>query len=418
MAMPDAVGALRERTFRPLYYAQVTSVLGDNIAPVALAFAVLHLNGSPSDLGLVLAARTLPMVALVIPAGVWADRFGRQWLMIGSDIVSFASQGVLAALLILGDAQLWHLIALQAVYGTAAAFFLPASSGLVPETVSPARLQQANALIGLSFGAASVVGPLVAGVVVVVAGAGWAIALDALTFAASAIFLSRLRSLEYARPPRTEPFFTQLAAGWREVRSRSWAWVSIADFGLFQFFVLGFFFVLGPVVAEQSLGGASAWAVIVAALGLGSIAGSGLALRLEPRRPLVAVFVASLAFAPALVLLGVAAPLVAVAGAWAIAGAAMLFSQTLWETTLQEKIPAEARSRVSAYDWLGSLALRPLGFAAAGPLAALFGVKATLWLAASALVLFTLATLRVPSVREVERTRHEVRLKTAQATDA
>ena len=403
MRMPEALSPLREPRFRLLYLAQTASVVGDSVSPIAIAFAVLGLTGSATDLGIVLAARSIPMVLLVVPAGVIADRFGRGRVVIASDLVSLASQGGLAALLIAGQAHLWQLILLQTVYGAAAALFLPASSGLVPETVSAERLQRANALRFQSIGAAGVVGPALGGVLVATVGSGSALAIDAATFAVSASLLSRLGSLGTAPGEQRPSLVSELALGWREVRARAWVWVSILDFGFFQFFVLGSLYVLGPLVASRSLGGASAWGLVLAAYGLGAVVGSTLALRVTPRRPLVTAFLGSLAFPPALVLLGFPAPLLVLAAGWTVAGVALGLGNVLWETTLQEGIPAKFRSRVSAYDWLGSIAMRPLGLAAAGPLAGLLGVDLVLWLAAAALAATTALTLTVPSIRRLER---------------
>lgn len=401
--MPEALSPLRERRFRLLYLAQAASVVGDNVSPIAIAFAVLGLTGSATDLGLVLAARSLPMLLLVVPAGAIADRYGRGRVVIASDIVSLASQGGLAALFLAGQAHFWQVILLQAIYGSAAALFLPASSGLVPETVSADRLQQANALRYLTIGAATVIGPALGGVLVETAGSGSALAIDAATFAVSASLLSRLGSLGAPRAAERPAFLSELAAGWREVRARVWVWVSICDFAVFQFFTYGCFQVLGPLVASRSLGGASAWGTVVAAYGLGAVLGSAAALRVKPRRPLAAAFLASLAFSPALVLLGFPAPLALLAVGWAVAGIGIGLGNVLWETTLQERIPPDLRSRVSAYDWLGSLAVRPLGFLVAGPLAGAVGVDVTIWLAAGGLAGATALTLTVPSVRRLGR---------------
>jgi MFS family permease len=234
-------------------------------------------------------------------------------------------------------------------------------------------------------------------------GSGPALAIDAATFAVSAGLLSRLGSLRATGGVERPSLFSELALGWHEVKARAWVWISIVDFGFFQFFALGSLYVLGPLVASRSLGGASAWGIVLAAYGLGAVLGSTLALRLEPKRPLVAAFVGSLAFPPALVLLGFPAPLPVLAAGFAVAGAAIGLGNVLWETTLQERIPAQFRSRVSAYDWLGSIAIRPLGLAAAGPLAALLGVGPTLWLAAAALAATTALTLSMPSIRRLER---------------
>jgi MFS family permease len=418
MRSPGAVRALEAPRFRLLFAAQTISVLGDNIAPIALAFAVIGLGGSAVDLGLVLAARAVPMALLVVPAGVVADRFGRHRALIASDLVSFAAQAGLAAILLAGQARLWQVIVLQVAYGTAAAVFLPASSGLVPETVPPERLQDANSLVYFTFGLASVVGPALAGVLVATSSPGWAIAADALTFAASASILLRLALPKPAAEADRKSFRTDLALGWREVRSRTWILVSIADFGLFGFFVFGCFFVLGPVIAEESLGGAGSWAAIVAMFGLGAVAGSIIASRVRPARPLVATFCASLAFSPALALLAVPAALPALAAGWAGAGIALGFGGVIWETTLQERIPSAVRSRVSAYDWLASLSMRPLGYAAIGPLAAAIGSDGALWLAAGAIIAFTGATLCVPGIRRIERLPESARTETARTIPA
>jgi hypothetical protein len=187
------------------------------------------------------------------------------------------------------------------------------------------------------------------------------------------------------------------------VRSRTWIWASILDFCLFQLVVYGSFFVLGPIVAVASLGGAKGWAAVVTAYGIGAVAGSVLALRWRPSRPLVAAFLGSLLAVPALGLLAIPAALVLVAAGWAAAGVAIVFGNVLWETTLQERIGDEIRSRVSAYDWLGSLAMRPLGYVAVGPLATLLGVETTLWVAAGTLLAVTAATLALPAIRQLER---------------
>ena len=187
MAPSDTFGALREPRFRLLWLGQATSTLGDGLLPVALVFAVIEsLDGTATELGLVLAAHTLPLVAFVLIGGVWADRLPRQLVMLASDLVRFAVQATLAILFLTGTAELWQLVALIAVYGSAEAFFQPAATGVVPATVSPQRLQQANAMLGLTRSSAFVIGPAVAGVVVTVTNPGFVFAVDAATFAISA----------------------------------------------------------------------------------------------------------------------------------------------------------------------------------------------------------------------------------------
>jgi len=395
---------LREGAFRRRFLAEACSVVGDNVAPIAIAFAILDLTGSATDLGLVLAARTVALGVFLLIGGALADRFPRQRLMVVSDLVRFGTQGAFAALLLGGSAHLWELVALQALNGAATALFQPASVGLTPETVSPPLLQQANALLSMTVSVAGIAGPALAGVLVALASPGWAIAVDAASFLASALFLSGL-----AIPPRTvgkrEAVAQQLATGWREVRTRSWVWVSILNFMLFQLLVLATYQVAGPLIAKESLGGAGAWAVILAAVGIGSIVGNAIALVFEPRRPLRFAFWIGFLYLPAIVLLGVRAPTYAIAAASIVYGIAWSLPDTLWFTALQEHIPPDAISRVSSYDWLGSIALRPLGYAVVGPAIASIGVEATLLGAAALFAVVNAATLLTPSVTLLERRR-------------
>ena len=258
MALSDTFGALRERQFRLLWLGQATSTIGDGLLPVALAFAVIEsLDGTATQLGLVLAAHTLPLVAFVLIGGVWADRLPRQLVMLASDLIRCAVQAVLAILFLTGAAELWHLVTLIAVYGAAQAFFQPAATGIVPATVSPQRLQQANAMLGLTRSGAFVIGPAIAGAVVAVTNPGFVFAVDAATFAISATSLALLRVPRRVRERARESFLAELAGGWRELVSRTWLWVIIVWATTILFAVVAPFQTLGPMIAKQSLGGAA-----------------------------------------------------------------------------------------------------------------------------------------------------------------
>jgi MFS family permease len=405
---PAALEVLAERDFRLLFFARATSVFGDSIAPVALAFATLGLTGSASALGLVLAARTIPYAIFLPVGGVWADRFPRQRLMIASDLVRFATQGVFAGLLVTGTARLWEIALLQALGGAGSAFFQPASTAITPETVSVARLQQANALLSFTRSASGIGGPIAAGALLATIGSGYAIAADALTFGASAAFLLQLRLPRATRRAAHEPFVVELAAGWAEVHSRSWVLASVFDFMLFQILVIASVFVLGPLIAAEKLHGATAWAVIVAAIGVGAAVGDLLALRLEPRHPLLAGHLARILVTPMMVLLALAAPTFGIAAAGVFLGAALSFSNTLWFTALQENVPAHALSRVASYDWMGSSVLGPIGYAIIGPLAAVAGVRGTLIGAAALTVVLQAWVCSLPAVRELRRLHDRV----------
>jgi MFS family permease len=397
--MPRSLQVLREREYRLFFLGQAVSLIGDGMVNVALAFAVLDLTGSASDLGLVLAARMLPLVGFLLAGGVMADRLPRRTVMIAADLVRVASQGAIAALLIAGVAEVWQLAALSAVTGSATAFFNPASTGLMPAVVSPERLQQANALRGLAMAAGQIAGPALAGVLVAGAGAGWALAVDAATFAVSVAFLLRLRVPAMERL-EVRSVLADLREGWDTFRSYTWLWTFVAAAALGNF-VNAASGVLGPLVAKESLGGAPAWALIVSALGVGSLAGSVLALHTKARRPMLVATLPLFVFALPLAMLALELPAGWIALVSLFAGAGVMISNTVWETTLQQHVPADALSRVSSYDWFGSLAFQPIGFAVWGPVAELAGVSTTLWVAFALQMTSVLALLLVPSIRHL-----------------
>jgi MFS family permease len=404
VALPDTLGVLREPKFRLLWIGQATSTLGDGLVPVALSFAVIGtLDRSATALGVVLAAHMLPLVAFVLVGGVWADRLPRQLVMLGSDVVRGVTQAIAAVLLLTGAAELWHLVVLVAIYGTAEAFFQPAATGLVPATVSPERLQQANAMIGLSRSSAFVVGPAIAGAIAATTNPGIVFVADAATFVISALSLALLRPSRAERPAERQSFFADLAAGWRELVAHKWLWVIVIWASTFLGIVVAPFLTLGPVVAKESLGGASAWGMIAAGWGAGSLGGFLLALRWKPARPMLVCSLLVLLAAPPLALLALEAPAPVIAAAQVVGGTGMGFFSAVWMTTLQQHVREEALSRVSAWDWLGSFVFLPLGFVLAGPVSAAVGISTTLWASAAFAVLSTFVVLLVPEVRNLRR---------------
>jgi MFS family permease len=393
-------GALRERQFRLLFTGQLISLLGDSFSGIALAFAVLDLTGSATDLGYVFAAKTIPLVGFLLVGGVFADRLPRRAVMLAADVARMGAQGAVAFLVLTHSAQIWEIVILQAVAGTASAFFNPASTGLTPITISPERLQQANSLRGLSMASAGIVGTVIGGVCVTAVGPGWALAVDAASFAVSAFYLGQLRlPAQEKLPPQS--FLADLHEGWREFSSRTWVWVIVlaASIGNMMNSV---FAVLGAVISKRSLGGPLAWTVIIAALGVGSLIGGVISLRIHVRRPLY--FASSLValLAIPIALLALRAPAVVVAAGALLAGGGNMIFNALWETALQRHVPAAALSRVSAYDWFGSLAFQPIGLVLAGPAAAAIGTSTTLWIGAAGLLGTSALCLLTPSVRNLE----------------
>ncbi len=397
-------GALTERPFRLLFIGRTASLLGSAFAPVALAFAVLdNLDGSATDLGIVLAAIWVPQVFFILIGGVWADRLPRNLVMVSTDLVMFAAQGTVALLLLTGNAELWQLVVLQVVRGTANAFFFPASTGLIPSVVSTGRLQEANALLRLANSTTSIVGAGLAGLVVGGIGAGWALAFDAATFLVSAAFVAQVHAPAAARHAASS-FVHELREGWGEFASRTWLWAIVVQFMFINAFTNGTYLVLGPVISKEDLGGASAWGLILAGFAAGSVIGGVITLRWRPQRLLLAASLAVLLGAPVCFLLAVPAALVVLIAASAVSGIGVELFQVMWDTALQQQIPHERLSRVSSYDALGSFVCIPIGLSVAGPLSDLLGVTATLVFAGCVSIVATLLVLTVHDVRTLRRT--------------
>jgi MFS family permease len=394
------LGPLRERPFRLLFLGQTASGIGDAIVFIALVFAVLRI-GSESDLGFVLAAFWGFRAACTVIGGVWADRLPRRLVMLVCDAIRAAVEFFTAVMLLSGSMRIWMFIVTAAMFGAASAFFQPASTGLMPQLVSPQQLQQANALLGVSRGFLNVAGPSVSGVLVALFGPGWVFGIDGVTFVASAAFLFALPVPAHARAPR-QRFLTDLARGWHEVRSRTWLLASIVAFSITNVSIAAGM-VLGPIVARADLGGAKAYGVIGTGGAVGGILGSVLALRLRPSRPLVAQFLITLPCAAPLLLFIPPAPVAAIAVGNAAFVAGIACGYAMWETGLQSRIPNEALSRVASYDLMVSFIFMPLGLALAGWSAHAIGVDSSLAIAAALVFVTNFGVLLVPSVRNFRR---------------
>ena len=388
-------GAIKERNFRLLFIGQTASQIGTGMAPVAIAFAVLA-HGTATDVGYVLAAETTPLVILLLIGGVVGDRRSRRKLMLQSDALRTLAECTLGLWVLLGHPPLWGFMSLAALMGIGQAFFNPALTAIVPQMLSPQRLQQGNALNGISASSGRMIGPAIAGVIVAASGPGWAILIDGVTYLVSVVSLAYIR-IDWSASEVSDSFITLLRQGWKEFWSRSWLWAIVLQSSLVNA-LFASFLVLGPVVAKQSLGGATAWGAILAAEGAGAVVGGIVMLRVHPRRPLLVATLSSLVFPLPLFFLAGRASTILIAIAGFLAGGFITVFGVQWSTTLQREIPAEVLSRVSAYDWFGSLILLPIGMAMAGPLATTIGGTKTLDLSGGLMIVLILAVLAVPSV--------------------
>ena len=372
------------------------------MAPIALAFAVLDLTGSKTDLGLVLTATWVPQLLLVLFGGVFADRLPRHLVMVGSNVLSALAQGGIAVLLLTHHAQLWQLVVLQVVRGIAMAFFFPAVQGLIPETVAPGLLQQANALLGMTKNGTNIFGAALGGVLVATAGPGWALGFDGATYLASAVILAGMR-IKRAERMEAPSVWRELAEGWSEFSSRTWLWAIVASAAVGNTVWMGASMVLGPLVAKQYLGGAASWGVIMACQGAGLLVGGLLLLRFRPQRLLlVGMGAFSVAALPIFFLASVRSTPVIAAG-YFVAGVSLEIFSITWSMAMQQNVPQDKLSRVSAYDALGSIVFVPLGLSLAGPVADALGLTEALWLAGLLGTVATVSALAVRDVRDLRR---------------
>jgi len=388
------------RNFRYLFAARAISFFGTNLAPIAVAFAVLGLGGSATEVGLAFAAWTLAQVSTLLIGGVVADRLPRRAVMIGSDTASLCVRFTMGTLLVSGHAEIWELIALQAVGGAAVAFHSPATSGIVPETVPAGQLQQANSYMSIARYAAFPLGAAVGGALVATIGSGWALLLDAATYATSALLLTMIDLPRRATAAATN-FIRELREGWNAFTEHTWVWLVNLWIALYFLITYAPFFVLGPYVAKHSMSGASAWAVIVTGEGIGSLLGGIIGLRFLPRRPILVICGVFTVTALQCALLAVEAPPIVIGCGALLAGLAFSYGSIVWETTLQKTIAREKLSRVSAYSWMGAMIFLPAGYAIAGPVADAIGISTSLWIGAAWIVVSTIALVCVPSVRNV-----------------
>lgn len=396
----------RERRFLLLAAARVVSVLGNGFARVALAFAVLALPGaSAGRLSLVLACQALPQLVFILAGGVVADRMSRSRLMAVADVLGAGAYGGLAAMVLTGRAPLAALCLLAVVAGSATALFAPAMDGLVPLIVPADRLQRANGLLRMGVNSSLLLGLALSGVTVALVGPGWALALNAASFVLSAALTARLGVT--AAPRRKASGWADLREGWREFSSRQWLWVVVVQYAVVIAAKNANVGVLGPLMAQQQLGGARAWSVIVAAQALGTIAGAGLAARVRVRRPMLVAVLCTFPAAVPVALLSARVPVWLIAAAAFGSGIASDVFGVLWTTTIQRQVPEHALSRVSSYDWFGSLALAPLGLLVAGPVAQAVGTGPALAGCAALIVLATTAALLSPQVRALGPEREQ-----------
>jgi MFS family permease len=406
MSWAASFAPLREKNFAWYFASRFVNTLGSMMANVALAFAVLDVTGSASGLGTVLAAHTVPMVALLLWGGVISDRFPRAVVLQLSNIASAISQGLIALLVLTGTAELWMLIVLAAVHGIVSALSFPAMASMVQGLVPRGQLQPANTLLSLTRNGLTVIGPTVGALLVVTVGSGWAIAVDAATWLVAAVLLTGVRIPAREKSAEPTSTLTELREGWTFFRRTTWLWVVVLGFGILNGIHSGAWFVLGPVVAQNTIGRQS-WGYVLSAEAIGLVAMGVLMLRVRLERPLLWGMLGMFPMALPMFVLGVEPQTWALILAAFVAGAGVETFSLGWNLAMMENIDERMLSRAFSYDALGSFVAMPLGQLAFGPLGAAFGYRDVLMVSGIVYAVTVALVLCSRSVRTLPRAAPE-----------
>ncbi|MEV0209492.1 MFS transporter [Streptomyces sp. NPDC050788] len=396
------------RNYGLLTAAAVITGLGGNGALIAAAFAVLDAGGDGGDVGLVAASRTLPLVVFLLIGGAVADRLPRHRVMVAANALNCLSQAAFAVLVLTGHPHLWQMMLLTALGGTGQAFFGPAAEGMLMSSVQGEQASRAFAVFRMAMQGAGLGGAALGGAMVAVVGPGWVLAADAAAFAVAGALRSFIDVSHV--PPRASGggLLADLRDGWREFTGRPWLWGIVVQFSIANAVVGAADAVYGPLVARDDLGGAGPWGLALAFFGAGTVCGALLMTRWKPRRLLLAGTLCVFPMALPSAALAVPVPVGVLCAVMLLSGTLVEVFGVSWMTALHQEIPEDKLSRVSAYDWFGSIALVPLATALAGPSEDAFGRTASLWGCSALVVLVTAAVLCVPDVRNLRRTTRPI----------
>lgn len=398
----EGLKLLRQPDVARLFIAYLVTYTGTAMAPIAIAFGVLELTGSTRDAAIVIAAPTIASVAVLLLGGVLADRTSRQRMIVMAETLATLSQLSVALLFLTNTATVPMLTLLMMFNGVAMGLNAPAATGLVIQIVEREQLQAVNALLGTARNGAMAGGAALGGILVAVFGAGATLAIDAGSFAISALLVMTMRPRVQAQPAKAS-VFEDLRLGWKEFTSHTWLWAIVLQFSILVAVIESVFGLIGPAVAREFLDGAKSWGFIAAGFGSGTLLGGILSLKVKPKHPMRFATLCTFTFCVVPLALSVPLSLFWIVSAAFVEGIAGQMFAVIWFTTLQQKIPGHLLSRVSAYDHLGSIALAPLGIVAAGFLFEAIGYRATLLIAALAVILPSMGAFAVRDVRMMTR---------------
>ncbi|MSV97737.1 MAG: MFS transporter [Actinobacteria bacterium] len=391
------------RYIKRFYFARFISNFGNGMSPIALAFGILHLpNGDANLLSLVLGATTVAMLVMSPFGGVLADKFGRIRAVAFADLVGATGLFVQVAYFATGNVPIIVLLIVNINFGLMWGIFWPAMSGVLPALVPDEHLQKTNSVNNLFSNGAIILGAAVGGIIVAGWGSTWALAIDAATFVVGGVLLFSFRHVSVKSEPNENSMFDDLIHGWKIFIS--YRWIVIGVFG-FSFIILAWAAgenILGPLIALEEFNGAKSWSLVLTFEGIGLLIGSIIGIRMKFKYPLR--FLLIISFSISLYMWSMARP----QSIWFIAFCALLWGitidlwTTIWSTAMAREVPREALSRVSSFDAMGTMLLRPVGLAIAGPLSMAIGLSNTLYALAIFSAILILGMLATPVMRNMQ----------------
>ena len=381
---------LKIPNLRRFFIARALTVVNGSIAPIAMAFAILDLPGGDSqDLALIEVCVVVAQLVAILIGGVLADRWSRvRTLVLGGSTAS-AGMLLLGILLTLHASHVGVYCIGAALTGLGSGLGFPVFTALIADTVPEEQRQSANGLFRLVINLSRVGGAGIAGVLIVTLGNAGTMFTVGTGFLASALIVSGIKV--HQLPGSGKSAIKDLTDGWREFISYRWVVIVVLCSMILNSMYAGTIDVIGPVIAKSDFGGARGWAFIMMCGSLGAFVGTMIALRLKYRRPLITATLYSFAMPLLILLFSFPAPLVILAIGAALVGISMDIFGVAWDGALQREVAREKLSRVSSYDWFGSMVATPIGIIFAGWGAKHFGATTVLpWMAAIAALSLTL----------------------------
>jgi len=364
---------LQTANFRYFFIGEVINRVGSSMSGVALAFAVLDISDSASALGIVVAASSIPMVVFMLLGGAIADRLPRALVLRGCNLLQGLLQTTVAILVLTGTAEIWHLVVLEALGGVLFSVTYPAFLGMVPILLPPEERKAAFVLIGQATSAVSIAGPAISGVIVATIGPGVALAIDAVTYLVAAGLLALVKLPPGDRTQAQPSVIGDFKAGWAFARELGWVIPAASCALVFNALVSGAIGVLGPVIADHTIG-REGWGIATACQALGAFGVGFILTHVTIRVPLRTIMITFAGWCLPMLVLGTHVELWLLCLSFLMAGASLGLLDLSWNLTVQDKVPEHMLSRIMAIDGFFSFVANPIGQLAVGPIAVAFGV--------------------------------------------